>query len=572
MKPVAQKWSMNLNWKYGTFGVLGTLILSGLAMKPTSISIARSPKAMPGNEAQISQATADARSQQRQEQTRQIRPENYDLNQFPVANLHEKHWRNILWTTAVVEPQDSFVVEAIDQILGLMTRSGLSNGQMRTVDAATKVATQLYLRYPDTYGKFEQRFLQAIEGSRDPEWVAVSLSALVRGGMPLAQVQSLIERVKGRFPGWNKNVHLYTTIREVAELTDPGEMPPLGDLLKWEVAPRQLHLYVLCRPNRDVLCQAMLKDRDGQFVRHGDGKLWSTPLLLRSIHNLNWNFVRGQTPQGIFRIEGIVPQPDDLFFRAYGRFSLVKLFVPFEPGAKQFLPGKSGPFQGDLKDYQNLLPPSWRNHWAIQQSFWAGKAGRSEFRIHGTGEAPDFFSNKGNNPASFSWNPTIGCLSALELYNENGQLVDAHMPRILEALRMVGGNNFAGYMIVAEVPGASEQPISLQEVETALLRKAETTSASSQVKSTSKPKAINQPKSAQVEPPAQPTPEPATTTLDLKPILDQNSSKEAGKSVPISHQPSAPETTLKPENIPLPTRNPDELEAGESIPPLPIAY
>jgi hypothetical protein len=541
-------------------------------MKPTSISIARSPKAMPGNEAQISQATADARSQQRQEQTRQIRPENYDLNQFPVANLHEKHWRNILWTTAVVEPQDSFVVEAIDQILGLMTRSGLSNGQMRTVDAATKVATQLYLRYPDTYGKFEQRFLQAIEGSRDPEWVAVSLSALVRGGMPLAQVQSLIERVKGRFPGWNKNVHLYTTIREVTELTDPGEMPPLGDLLKWEVAPRQLHLYVLCRPNRDVLCQAMLKDRNGQFVRHGDGKLWSTPLLLRSIHNLNWNFVRGQTPQGIFRIEGIVPQPDDLFFRAYGRFSLVKLFVPFEPGAKQFLPGKSGPFQGDLKDYQNLLPPSWRNHWAIQQSFWAGKAGRSEFRIHGTGEAPDFFSNKGSNPESFSWNPTIGCLSALELYNENGQLVDAHMPRILEALRMVGGNNFAGYMIVAEVPGASEQPISLQEVETTLLRKAEATSASSQMKSTSKPKTINHPKSAQAASSTLPIPKPATTTLDLKPILDQNSSKEAGKSVPISHQPSASEATLNPENIPLPTRNPDELEAGESIPPLPIAY
>ncbi|MCL6433523.1 MAG: hypothetical protein K6T90_04775 [Leptolyngbyaceae cyanobacterium HOT.MB2.61] len=558
MRRILQKWQIDLVRKYGKFAVFAGLVVAGLAVKPATISIARLPEALSGNEAKVSQATADARSQQRQEQIRQVRPENYDLARFPVTNQNEKHWRNILWTTAVVEPQESFVAEAIDQILRMTTLPGLSNSQMRTIDAATKVATQLYLRYPSFYGRFEQRFLQAIESSPDPEWVAVSLSVLVRSGASPGQLQSLTERVKSRFPNWTKNVHLYTSVREVSESIAPSTLPPLGDLLNWAIAPRQLHLYVLCRPKRDILCQAILKDRDGQFVRYGDGNLWSVPLLLRSIHELNWNFVRGQTPQGIFRLEGVVPQPDDEYFRAYGRFSLVKLFVPFEPGAKQFLPGKAGAFRGSLKDYQNLLPSSWRNYWPIQQSYWAGKVGRSEFRIHGTGESPDFFSNKGSNPNAFSWNPTIGCLSALELYNEKGQLVEAHMPKILDALQMVGGKNFAGYMVVVEVPGKTEQPITLKEIEAAILNGKGATSASSTSKYL-RQKAQSNPKSATKS---------VSKTLELKPILEKTDSKAAEDTVPIA------QPIVQSDSASFPSSDPPVAEprSDESMTPLPMAY
>ncbi|WP_421655719.1 hypothetical protein [Leptothermofonsia sp. ETS-13] len=556
MKRILQKWQIDLIRKYGKFAVFGGLVVAGLAMKPAAISIARPPEALSGNEAKVSQATADARSQQRQEQIRQIRPENYDLARFPVTNQNENHWRNILWTTAVVEPQETFVAEAIDQILGMTTLRGLSNSQMRTIDAATKVATQLYLRYPTFYERFGQRFLQAIESSPDPEWIAVSLAALVKSGASPGQLQSLTERVKSRFPNWTKNVHLYTIVREVAESIAPSAMPPLGDLLNWAIAPRQLHLYVLCRPKRDILCQAILKDRDGQFVRYGDGTLWSVPLLLRSIHELNWNFVRGQTPQGIFRLEGVVPQPDDKYFRAYGRFSLVKLFVPFEPGAKQFLPGKSGTFRGTLKDYQKLLPSSWQNYWAIQQSYWAGKVGRSEFRIHGTGESPDFFSNKGSNPDTFSWNPTIGCLSALELYNERGQLVEAHMPKILDALQMVGGKKFAGYMVVVEVPGKSEKPVTLNEIEAAL-------SGGSTRSASSKSKDLKQKAKS-----TKPTTKSANKTLYLKPILEKTASKATETASPVV------QTIVQPDPASFPTSDPPGTEprSDESMTPLPMAY
>jgi hypothetical protein len=236
-------------------------------------------------------------------------------------------------------------------------------------------------------------------------------------------------------------------------MDNPLELPPLKDLLDWTIAPGQPQMYVLCRPDRGVLCQTILKDGNGEFVRE-NGQLWSVPLALRSIHQLSWVFSRGQTPQGIYRIQGTVPQPDMEFFRAFGQFSLVNLFVPFEAGAREFIPGQRGKFAGTLTTYQSLLPPSWRSYFPMQQTYWAGKAGRGLFRIHGSGEATTFFSNNSRYPLSADWNPTIGCLSARELYDDSGRLLEADMPKILAALRSIGGNNFTGYLMVVEVPGA----------------------------------------------------------------------------------------------------------------------
>jgi hypothetical protein len=143
----------------------------------------------------------------------------------------------------------------------------------------------------------------------------------------------------------------------------------------------------------------------------------------------------------------------------------VNLFLPFETGVSKFLPGKNGPFTGSIKDYQALLPPDWRGYFPIQQSYWAGLIGRTLFRIHGSGESPDYFSSQNRNPDSYNWNSTLGCLSALELYDKVGVLQQADMPKILNALTATGGKNFTGYLIVVEIPHLSNSPISLEEIE-----------------------------------------------------------------------------------------------------------
>lgn len=424
------------------------------------------------------QATGSARIEQRQVQQRQIQPENYDLQRFPVIDANERHWRNILWSTAIVNPEEAYVAEAFNNLLAMTSRPQLSGAQQRTITMALQVGTQLYLSHPELYGQIGQQFLQTIEHSTQPQWVAIALSGLAQGGMAAEQLQPLSDRIRQRFPRWFQDLHLMTTLRDLGELQSPPPLPPLKDLLNWAIAPEQLHLYVFCSRDRNQLCLSLLKDQQGQFVRLpgspvattgeiGQDQLWSVPLLLRSLHGLPWNFTRGQTPQGIYRIEGVIPQPDDEYFRAYGQFPLVNLFIPFEPGVREFLPGRQGTFTGPLHAYQNLLPPSWRNYRPLQQTYWAGQIGRSLFRIHGTGQAPDFFPKAESAALSYAWNPSIGCLSALEIYDQTGKLVQADMPKILNALTAAGGPNFSGYLVVVEVP--AEIPLTPEAFE-AMLR------------------------------------------------------------------------------------------------------
>jgi hypothetical protein len=434
-------------------GIAGRWLLAGLA----SASLGTAAIAAP-----IPEATAAARIEQRQQEERQVRPENYDLAQHPIANW--EFWHNMLWVTAIVEPREPYVTEAIAQILS-MQRPDLSAAEQRTIDMTMAIANQLYLSDPTFHADLKPAFEQILTQSTDPFWIAIALSALTKAGATPPQRQHWMNQIRQRFPNWQQDAHLYSTLREVEAIDQPPALPPLSDLLNWTIAPHELQLYVLCRPDRGVLCQTVLKNSDGEFLRQ-NSELWSVPLLLRSLHNLSSVFTRGQTPQGIYRIEGTVPQPDTEYFRPFGLFSLVNLYIPLEPGVQQFVPGS--PQLTTLSSYQALLPASWQNYFPIQQTYWAGKAGRNEFRIHGTGESPDLFTSNRRYASTAGWNPSIGCLSALELYDGNGQLQQADMPKILNALTATGGTaTLTGYVIVVEVPG-DELPLSLAEIEQAI--------------------------------------------------------------------------------------------------------
>jgi hypothetical protein len=457
-----------------TLGLLSSMsaLFSGLCYTSMGQAYAEQPSQLATAATFQSKATQAARIQHRQNQVRQIRPDNYDLSRYPVNDSNERHWRNILWTAAVVEPQESYILQALSQLLGLAQQTNLSSSQMRTVEMAMQVGTQLYLRHPDSYGKLQQSFQQILENGHNPRWVALALSTLTDGTVQdqRQEITAWSNRVRQRFPNWAQIPILWTTLQDVQQQLVPQKMPPLKDLLEWNIAPNQLQLYVFCPRDRGQLCTTLLKNSQGRFVRDASalktatpsqsGKLWSVPLLLRSIHGLRWNFTRGETPQGIYRIQGVVPQPDDQFFRAYGQFPLVKLFLPFE-GGQALLPRS-------LQSYLSLLPASWRNHFPIQQSFWAGNLGRGLIRIHGTGESPSFFNKIATDTATQDWNPSIGCLSALELYDEAGRLIQADMPKILNALKSIDGSAFAGYLVVIEVPNMAQFSETLSQIETSL--------------------------------------------------------------------------------------------------------
>jgi len=412
------------------------------------------------------QIEPQAQARHRQKQLNFIQPQRYDLNRYPVHERNETHWRQTLWATALLEPPHPQVRKAIAAILTLSHQADLEASQQRIVTQTLQVANQLFLENPAGRTEIGESLQGVAAKSPVADWVAIALTALVQGGLPQTQFQTYQASIQNRFD-LSRQPSLEIALRDIQEHYQPTPSPPLEDLLSWQIAQGQSQLYVLCRRERGTLCPAILKDQQGQWMRdlsQPHQPLWSVELLSRSLHGLRWHSIRGATPQGIYRLEGAMPRPQPAFFPAYGQFPLVKVFLPFEAGVRHFFPQQPP----TLTYYQTLLPPSWRNYFPIQQSYWAGALGRSLIRIHGSGEFPSFFVNNERFPQSWGWNPAIGCLSAQEQYNSRGELQKADMPAILNALSQAQDGFLSGYVIVAEVPGAGQDSISLEEIKALL--------------------------------------------------------------------------------------------------------
>jgi len=401
------------------------------------------------------EATAEAREKQKQETISWLSPDHYDLHINPINDSSEPIWREILWAIALDEPKEPRIEETLNQILTLTE----ANSQKRILKRAFQTATEIYLADEDAASSLilKNRFLQIIQNSNEPSWVAMSLSALVSKEPQSPDVVNWLNLVRWRFLN-TEDTLLETTLKDVQTQIQPIPLPPLTDLLNWQIAPKAAQLYVFCRPDRRYLCLAVLKDRDGRFV-YQRRTLWSLPLLARSINGLRSQFQFGQSPAGIYRIEGVSPRSESRYFRAYGQFPLVKLFLPGEEGVSP-----TGSLPTQLNAYQALLPPSWRGYFPMEQTFWAGQLGRGLIRIHGTGEGLDFFGDR--FPDSYGWNPTTGCISALEVYDSTGRLEKADMPKILRAISQNAGDSIEGYLILVEIPQVdSQKAVTVEDIQ-----------------------------------------------------------------------------------------------------------
>ncbi|WP_218079892.1 hypothetical protein [Anthocerotibacter panamensis] len=414
-------------------------------------------------EATVPQATQAERAMQRQALAKFLTPANYDLALHPATD--QTHWRQVLWSMTLLQPTDIPAQQVLTQLLDLALTPNPGADLQPTLVQALKTGAALYTHpvQPNTRDsyRFVRDKLQALLAvSRNPGLVSLALATLARDP-DAPDLSPWLPGLKTRLPLWFLDTGLRTTIEDLELPAAP--LPPLVDLLRQQVTSLP-SLYLLCRRDRSIPCLALLKDGQGHFYRSGEG-VWHINLLARSIYPLAWNFNSGETPQGLLRLEGtILRTPQE--FRAFGQFPSVKVFLPNEPGAMQFLPGVAATTPIDLGIYRSLWPLSWQNYRPVEQSFWAGKLGRSLIRIHGSGENPELFYPQ---PIDLP-NPTIGCIGALEHYSPDGQLQQADLPRLLNAWNELQPGGMTGYLWLIEVPDpqGTNQPVNIQEIEPVL--------------------------------------------------------------------------------------------------------
>ncbi len=219
-----------------------------------------------------------------------------------------------------------------------------------------------------------------------------------------------------------------------------------GKLIKKITAPGYLPgttvIYSFQRHNRNYPGIVMVRNGNGEFVRNDDGTVFSVAQLARSVSNMPFYLTNGNTPQGIFRVNGTAVSKS----MAIGPTTNIQLLMPYETTPQFFLKDSSviDTIWNEAL-YQKLLPNGWKDNQALYQSFYASKIGRTEIIAHGTTVDPEFYRNESYYPQT----PTQGCLCTKEIWDANGKRTISDQQKLIGAFNKTGDAN--GYLIVIEI-------------------------------------------------------------------------------------------------------------------------
>ena len=233
----------------------------------------------------------------------------------------------------------------------------------------------------------------------------------------------------------------------------------LHDLLHHPFPGNRPVLFSFQRQNRNYPGAVVVRDTAGNFLRN-NGLLFTVPQLARSLYNLPSFLTNGNTPQGIFRMQGTAVSRINFI----GPTPNLQLSLPAETSVNVFL-GDSTITDSMWTEelYRSLLPPSCRNMPSLMQTYEAGLMGRTEIIAHGTTINPEYYKGESYYPQT----PTMGCLCTREIWSgETGVRLESDQQKLNDAVLRAGGTD--GYLIIVALDNQST-PVSAAELE-ALIR------------------------------------------------------------------------------------------------------
>lgn len=230
----------------------------------------------------------------------------------------------------------------------------------------------------------------------------------------------------------------------------PSKPIPLSAITETSFLKNEIVLFSFQRKNRNYPGFAMIRGKDGKFLKDDNGVYFGVPQLARSLSNMPGYISNGNTPQGIFKMTG--------FGKSLGNFigptENIQMVLPFEKS--EDIPDSVTIHFGNA--YASLVPAACKDVYSFYEAWYAGLAGRTEIIAHGTTVNPAYYSNQPYYPLT----PTQGCLCTKEIWSEvNGKRLISDQQKLVNALKMIGGAK--GYCVVVEIDDA-QKPVSLQDI------------------------------------------------------------------------------------------------------------
>ncbi len=363
---------------------------------------------------------------------------------FPLTDSTEENWQDAFNAMEILRYKSMWIDGRV--------KIAAEQMHQQSADFQRAALELFYANYPDT---FYQQVKLLLMATYHPKIFAMCAHYILQSSRANADANFLAVKTKQLSETYPDNPILQQLTYAIAQRNAATIIPPLASFFNKNYMKGHVLVFSFQRKNRDYPGLVMLRDKNGNFVKDSTGQYFSVPQLARSINNLPGYLTNGNTPEGIFRMKGY-----DVSRASFiGPTVNVQLSMPFERSPKHFYADSSiTDTSWNINYYKNLLPKEWKEYFPIYQSYYAGKAGRTEIIIHGTTVNPAYYRSQIYYPLT----PTLGCLTSKEIWNEEtGQRQESDQQQLINAMIGAGGSN--GYAIVINI-NDEQRPVVLYDI------------------------------------------------------------------------------------------------------------
>lgn len=363
---------------------------------------------------------------------------------LPLTDTTEENWQDAFNAMEVLRYQSAWIKGRID----MMTEEMHSRSE-HFQRAALEV---LYANYPD---KYYQPVKLLLMQTNNTKIFAMCAAYILNGAHAAEDINFLLVKTKQQVALNPDNAILEQLTYQLINFNKPMVPISLQSLLKPGYLPGHVIVFSFQRKNRNYPGLVMVRDANGHFIKDSSGNYFSVPQLARSITNLPGYLSNGNTPEGIFRMKGYDVSRSGFI----GPTVNVQLTMPYEKSPKHFYADSTiTDTSWNLQYYRNLLPKELKDYYPLYQSYYAGKAGRTEIIIHGTTVTPAWYIKEPYFPLT----PTMGCLTSKEIWDEEtGHRAESDQQKLINALIAAGGPK--GYTIVINLDDQA-RPVVLYDI------------------------------------------------------------------------------------------------------------
>lgn len=212
----------------------------------------------------------------------------------------------------------------------------------------------------------------------------------------------------------------------------------LENIIRYNKDKKVKFLYSIQHKDRNKPGKVFVQSENGSLIKD-NSRVVLIDQLARSATNLPTNITNGNTPVGVFRIDSLA-KSENVFI---GPTLCFVTYLPFECEASTFFNATTTEFT--LENYLSFFPNKLRKNTLLQQTFWAGKAGRSEIHFHGTTIDPNIYIGKEFYPQT----PSMGCLCCSETWDNDGNLLESSQQKLVNTWLKTPSES--GYAYVLEL-------------------------------------------------------------------------------------------------------------------------